>query len=598
MFKGIKVNKNTIVALYKITNNHNTSIFNISYINNGITTNICPSGSIKSAGGEYRNGILNWLNFNTFLNKPANLHIKEIYDEIQAYLKASLIERKLDFTVEYPNFVGKLDVPIDYIKIFSIAWFNFYYELALNLRSNKLNTEFDQIMKIYIKEDLSFFKSIIIKFKQDVVIFRNVCTNISNSDKIGQKITILYELEIENMHDIKYDIWKEIAVNERVSKLVTDNVTNGFPLIGPHFLIKTNEVIKLFDNKDQYKKIEQSKIAIVVRDLLEKAMYALNTSKSEKQKNKKRKENINKFINFTATNDSIYNYTADEFWLLRNNIHYNKNHAENFITSNTALNMISEHSGKTIYDICDINGGEFFAESQFANFNKYMFELCYNLYCLNTKIHCIHRDLHLNNITISMSVNDKVKLEDITDSKILFIVGKQKFIFANNFHNLCLIDFNSAIINPELFLEKSNIDTSILDIQINNLLYYLYSVKPEYEEYDQFLKGNAKYDFDTYFKILSALDLYNICAKLLSFLKLNKKKLKRVNVSKSKLLLEAILKLADYYLTDVFDEMINAKDNAKFKQMEWPILSIINNIFAENLYKSGDEIATVDTFGG
>jgi len=610
---SIKVNVNTIVALYKIRDvkSDNTVIYNISYINNEQTTYICPSGSMKSSGGEYREGILNWSNFNTFLDKPTNSKLKEMYTDIQSYLKNALVERKLDFYIEYPNFVGALDVnPIDHIKIFSITWFNFYCDLLLDLQPNKLNTEFIAIMKMHIKEDSAFFKDFIHKFKDDCATFRYICCNIMNSskmiphdiNKIGQKITILYDLELKNIHDFKYNIWKEIAINERVSKLVMDNITNGFSLMGPHFLIKTNKIIKLFDNPEQYKKIIQSEIANSVKDLLDKAISVLNTSTSKHNKPRKHdKHHRNKkyIDNVIASNDYLYarDYTEnDEFWLLRNNIKYDKNHAENFIISNTAINMISEHSGRTFYDVCsDINGTEIFADSEFVHFNKYMFELCYNLYCLNTKVHCIHRDLHLNNIIISPLFNDKAVV-GVTDPKILFIIGKQKFIFPNNFHNMCLIDFNISIINPEPFLTKQDITETdkLLDIQIENLLYYLYSIKPEYEEYDQFLKGNAKYYFDTYFKILSVLDIYNICAKFLSFIKLNKKKFKKLNVSKSKALVEAILKLSDYYITVIFDELINTNDHNKFKKMEWPILSIINSIFAENVYKSGSESSITD----
>ena len=132
---SIKFSKNTIIALYKITDsNGNTLIYNISYINSGKTTHICPSGSMKSTGGEYRNGILNWSNFNAVLYKPNNSRLKEMYTDIQKYLKSVLVERKLNFTIEYPNFIGKLDLMhVNYIKIFAITWFNFYYELALNL---------------------------------------------------------------------------------------------------------------------------------------------------------------------------------------------------------------------------------------------------------------------------------------------------------------------------------------------------------------------------------------------------------------------------------------------------------------------------------
>lgn len=609
---NIKFSKNTIIALYKISDsNGNTLIYNISYINSGKTTHVCPSGSMKSTGGEYRNGILNWSNFNAVLDNPKNSRLKEMYTDIQKYLKSVLVERKLNFTIEYPNFVGKLDLTqINYIKIFAITWFNFYYELALNQHSNKLNSEFITIMKMYVKDDLAAFKGILNKFTQDSIIFRYMCSNAIHSPKItshdqiklGQKITILYELELQNINDIRYDIWKEIAINERVTKLVTDAITNGFPLMGAHFLIKTDKIIKLFDNQDQYKKVKQSEIATTVKHLLEEALSKLNTPINLSLK--KNKKNISNFINYTVTKDSMYaqDYTQeDEFWLLRNNIQHNKNHSENFIISNTAITMISEHLGRTIYDMCsDINGSHLFSDEQFPNFNKYMFELCYNLYCLNTKVHSIHRDLHMNNIIISPSLNDNIEV-DIKDPKILFIVGDKKFIFPNNFHNLCLIDFNISIINPELFMKRGDNDMEdVLDIQVENLLHYLYSIKPEYEEYDQFLKGNAKYYFESYFKILSVLDIYNICYKLLSFLKMNKKKLKSVHHGKSKSLLEAMLKLSDYYISIIFDELINTNNYIKFQKMEWPILSIINSIFQENMYKSADskskDASITDTF--
>jgi hypothetical protein len=611
---SIKVSKDTIIALYKVTSNDtnntsiiNTSIYNISYINGVETTHICPSGSMKSVGGEYRNGILNWSNFNTFLDKPDNKKLKEMYGDIQSYLKYVLIERKLEFTIEYPNFEGELHIkPIDYIKIFSITWFNFYCELALDLQLNQLNTEFENIMKLYKQDDLVFFKSLINKFTNDNITFRYICNNIMNSPKVflhdlnilGQKITILYDLELQNKYDIKYDIWKEIAINQRVSKLVTDNITNGFPLMGPHFLIKTNKIIKLFDNPEQYKKIKQSEVAIIVKDLLDSAITALNTPTKYKPL-----KDVNDFI---VTKDHTYaqDYTEeDEFWLLRNNIRYDKNHAHNFIISDTAINMISEHSGRTIYDICSgTNGGDLFSDSQFPIFNKYMFQLCYNLYCLNTKIHCIHRDLHMNNIILSPLFNGSVDVH-IEDPKILYIIGKQKFIFPNNFHNVCLIDFNISIINPELFLDKKNKNTKsiknnedILGIQISQLLYYLYNIKPEYEQYDQFLRGNMKYYYTSYFKLLSVLDIYNICSKFLAFLKFNKKKFKTIKISKSKSLLEAILKLSDYHITVIFDDLINTNDHSKFLKMEWPVLSIINSTFQENVYKSGDEESITDIF--
>jgi hypothetical protein len=296
-----------------------------------------------------------------------------------------------------------------------------------------MNKEFEKIMRIYVKKDMEFFKEIHAKFIDNCAIFKYICSNVINSpkvflydlNKIGQKITILYETELNNIHDIKYDIWKEISINEKISKLVKDNITNGFPLMGPHFLIKTNKVINLFDNPEQYKKIEQSEIATTVKTLLDRAISTLNTDvvKKHKRKNINNIKNINNFINFTKTKDHNYaqDYTqADEFWLLRNNIKHDITHADNFIITNTAINMISEHAGRTFYDICVDNNNKIFADSEFATFNKYMFQICYNLYCLNTKVHCIHRDLHMNNIIISPLFNDAVEID------VVVVISKKK----------------------------------------------------------------------------------------------------------------------------------------------------------------------------
>jgi hypothetical protein len=77
---------------------------------------------------------------------------------------------------------------------------------------------------------------------------------------------------------------------------------------------------------------------------------------------------------------------------------------------------------------------------------------------------------------------------------------------------------------------------------------------------------------------------------------MNKKKFKGINVSKSHALLEAMFKSSNYYITVVFDEMINANDHTKFRKMDWPILSIINSTFSANVYKSDCDVSITDIF--
>ena len=63
-----------------------------------------------------------------------------------------------------------------------------------------------------------------------------------------------------------------------------------------------------------------------------------------------------------------------------------------------------------------------FDKDNFGIFTKYMFQICYNLYCLNSKLYTIHGDLHLNNITLNTILYKKNAKIDIKNPKLLYIL--------------------------------------------------------------------------------------------------------------------------------------------------------------------------------
>ena len=65
--------------------------------------------------------------------------------------------------------------------------------------------------------------------------------------------------------------------------------------------------------------------------------------------------------------------------------------------------------------------GNPFVESSHKIFNKYMFDICYNLYCMNSLSGLIHGDLHLNNVTLrAMTYKNVRDINDITNPTVLY----------------------------------------------------------------------------------------------------------------------------------------------------------------------------------
>lgn len=607
------LDSNMITALYKIKDldNNVAMIYNIAYLknlDNIYISHICPSGSIVSSGGEYRNNILYWPTLIKFLNKNAN--IKKIYDFIHDHFSKILTERRFELDIEYVCSTGKIQQikklcePLK-IYLFGITWFNFYYDKILGLISNNLNILFKNIMLKYKDEDEVFFKTALKSFdSNEINVFHYIINNIittnknyttnnvrKNICKIGQKMTILSLAEFQHLFNIEYNVWRELSINAIVSDLVVNRITNGFALSNNWFLIKMAKDTKLFDNPGQYERMERSKVAIKIIELLNQAKALTGTHKKKKDNSS---DSDNDFMNFSMSSLSSGYSTnkVNEFDDLRENINesivYTK---ENIIMSDTVLNMMSEYLGKTFYDISiDKNVSLIFSPDNYNNFRKYMFELCYNLYCLNAKAHVIHGDLHLNNIILSpMFYNIKV---DIADPKILFKIDDHEYIFDNNFYNLCIIDFDRSIINPEKYMEFHRKDVSkkfvnitskdtLLKNQTDNLLRYLYIIKPEYKEYIDDIEKNMLHHFDVHFKILSALDIYNITSKLLKFTKTSKK-LGKISYKSIKLL-EDIHASANYDITTTYESFLNKRNYDEIRSMEWPLLRIIKECFHSDL---------------
>ncbi len=660
MYRALPDSTDTITALYKIKDIHTRDkevSYAVGYIeqmpkksantlyidilekkygkklspsDNIFINNVCITGSVISKDGEYRSVILNWNSFQVLIKVHEN--IKKIYDYIYEYFSVALRERKYILLTEYYFPTDKLKNRFHYetellcssnkIQLFCIVWFNFYYTFYFGMVSNHTNEIFKGLMFKYKNEDIDFFKSIWKKFTYaDIELFRYVCSNyvkdqeietvhIYKKTKLGQKIIPLNLIEAQNFFNIEYAPWKEFFINIRASDLVINHISNGFSMASSWFIIK-NSNKQFFDNPAQADKLERSQIAIRIAELLtQAAIYTKHNINAENDM-----DFIGAVIQNMKNDSGIaVSWLSNEFKALykkiNDSIDYTK---ENIIMSNVSLGLITEFTGKTLYDAVFFSKKSayykkiipnIFDVKNYTHFRKYMFQICYNLYCLNSKLHVIHGDLHLNNMTLNPLFYKKNVSIDVKDPKILYILNDQyQYIFSNNFYDICIIDFSRSIIDVE-YHAKFKMDHIPYDIthnkdhllrrQTKELLNYLYSTKPEYKQFESGLENNMLYNFSAYFKILTTLDLYNLTSKFIDFLKSNHS----IKPCKDSVgLVMEINRSAEYYISVILNRLITQRNFKEIEEMDWPLFSIINDIFNDNRFtKSSISDKIVDIY--
>jgi hypothetical protein len=550
------------VSLYKIVYIDEKVIYNISYTDND-KKYICPTGSIKSHIGNYRNGMIDVSTFRAFLAK--NDSVKELFERILTYVKDREGERKFDFEVEYIKQPSRKKASRDSSTVdntaaqftYAIALFTFYYNYLSNEITTDFNPDYKRIMITYQDEDRKVFKDI--KKHKDATTLYFACTGtLETKHKIGQKLTMLTLSESQNLFDPNSMLWKELYIQFKLSDLVVNGISNGFALISSWFIIDNEHTHKLFDGVRQLGRIRNSKLAEGVVKVLSNA--------------KLRMKEIDREVG------SYYREINDKMHVLDTRINNDVKYAkENIILSNVVLTTIMQDLGNTFFNTV-INTQNMFSRSNSAEFDKYMFELCYNLYCLNTKVYAIHGDLHLNNLIISDTCE-----RDSTN--IVFQIEDEKYVFPNTSKkHLCIIDFGHTICNAEhvsSFRQVHDRD-KFLSTQIDDLLRYLYSIYKDYKDHNDVFRKKLQYHYWAFFKILTALDIYIVTTGISSMMK-HHKGIGSVSREASDLVHD-IKKSCDYYLINYVELLLGMSDYSTIEEVPWPNIDIIKKHFAK--YKS------------
>ncbi len=583
--------------------------------------------SLVSSDGEFRNNFVTMAALRKCINFDSPVF--ELWEDIYKFISDKIINEDLVLTSSsfYPTKEVQGDeATLEHSlsatrlkgRLFAAAWFNDMFNAHENLTENHINEKYKVVMFDIIKDDMKFFTSLIKKHTMDKIMYMhgalmqfNYNTQTKFQSVFGQKIIPLNLSEIENPFNIRYKPWREYLIARRMSSLVLNNVACGFPLLVNFIYIK-NTHKGLFDNDAQYGKMEKSEMVKDVAALLVKANNLTSKIIEESEIEKKIKDErklikstlINKFKTLGHKIKAPIDYSSEEI-----------------IMSNVALCMFSEYVGRTFFDALLLSKkspyynslvGDFFKKSNFPLFEKYIFELCYNLLCMN-KHGVIHGDLHLNNVTLRPKYSKSYRDIGIIDNpKELFVVGEDEYqyLLPTVSYNTSVIDFSRSIVHIDqisefedprlpkiLFPIVENIDAFNLE-QINKLSYLYVQLIPDMSKHRDEVFMCIKNKYDASFKLLTVMDIYKFTSSLIILFnaKESSTELPKINP----LMIELVRKInrsAEIHLVTGMNKLMrDGEHESHVNQMELPMLSIIKQVFTHLLVDQNSTGTIVDVF--
>ena len=543
----------------------------------------CVSPSLLSQDGEYRNKFLFYIRFSNFLNE--NRKLFEVIEKIMIHK----IEKD-DLSLEYEHFFPQVE--FEYLGesldnqiindnllmiFFGVFWLLEIHNIKLGLQENHINPKFNQLFFSHLADDMKEYDAIVKRF--GVAYINNVIEElyypgyrqfnvnkniISSKQMMGQKLRPLNVGEVQKPFNILYDPWREMYLHILTNSLLVNYICPSFAVFVDWIYIK-NSKKGLFDNEQQYQKLDYSERALAITRKLREAQRVTYL----------REKKSKKFLNtlFETLNDKI-----------EDPVEYVKSF---LLMSNVTLGFITENVGRTFYDLPYLSKIKYWTDAvgdllnRYEIFSKYIWDICYAILCINVKLGMTHSDLHLNNVTI----NDLDGLAKSKNPTVMYQVMGYWFKFPTKGPYAYIIDFSRGTIHPRNiekyphFKNRDEYEKFIFDQNIRMIEAYEASfptfVKIHFEKIRDMIENN----FDKFYMLYSAIDIYNFCSKLGKYLADNK------TISENLSLLNKIVKIAERILTVMMLKLINNPD----LEIEWPLFTIMKECFSENIVPTGQK---------
>lgn len=560
---------------------------------------ICHSSTFRSADGEYRRRLIPYQQFVNVIDENSkifaeldNHFIGEIGDEkinlsynVNFKYRPEKSESKKFKKYLLPSLEKSILIKLEnqlqqnriILKSFYCAWL---LDSRKNLRNDFENHVFqDYQMAMYGKEDRDFLQKFASnelepKRTQELILIKKGLTFIYSTPNrratvtmCGQKIIPLTIKMTEAPRDIRLATWREIFITSHVGDLVINGISPSFPIIADWFFISGSNS-NLFDNSIYHIKEQHSNIALQI-------LRELEQSRSKTY----------------VKSGQLPLYLSYKMEILSEKIEIPMDFAEHdIIQSGYSICLLSEHLGRTIADLPKnmMNStrskiyGPIFKNMNW--FSKYIFELIYSLWCLNSFMKIIHGDLHLNNITIfdKIPTINRSGVTKCPGSHVLYNVQDEMFIFPHNGTFIAIIDFSRGFIWDLDALEKENINTNALSKDYENRIFSFFNQEiPEYtKKHNIDIWSLIRKNFDTVYKIAEGLDFYKFSTDFLALIEgeilQNPKYVEAycdINVIRGKIL-PFLKKIRSYTMERIYENFNKLIENPDLSEADFPHLNL------------------------
>ncbi len=567
---------------------------------------VCHGPTFKSQDGEYRRRVIVWLQFERLFVKYA-----DVFAKIEALVVQKMKAARLTFQVDsfFPigcavgedkvnEFIDNQRLPI---KLFVMCWAHDFFNIHEKIAENHMSPAYQQI--IYQADDIPIFNEIVktmTRSRYMAMVSRCASFKIDpdesdynlNDMSCGQKITPLSAIEAVKTDDINFNVWREIYIANLTSNLVLNLISPSFPFINNWFYIQ-NAHGGLFENLAMHEKYTHSAVASDISRQL---------------------QDLDKFNYVKADRDE--GAISSKFFRLSKSIHRSIIYADSDIKlTDLAVCVTSEYVGRTMRDLPtivnhtqttpDFNQGYIRTFTDISTFSRHMFEFIYAFYCMNSKIGIIHGDIHMNNATIfplyTMMAKDKV----IIEASVLYIVGQQCYVFPHTGLFSMIIDFSRAVVGDSTRLEHEfgprYAEMYFIEQRLR-VLQLIYNYFPKFvSKYRDQIEGLILTNFPLVFKAITVVDTFVIMSNVLAMFALdNTFVTEQVKIAPgAHKLLKAIIARSETLFVDNMQALIDRKVTS-VDELEWPNLTIIRELFADNVMDPADiienAIQIVDVF--
>jgi len=450
------------------------------------------------------------------------------------------------------------------ILAYEFCWLYDYYNIINGFEENHMNIQYKYILydKYNVEENekdleaLNKIRSILSRnfnissytvFQDNIYNFMFLPVDVySNSDifrysiyslnwKYGYKFIPTTYGELLNIENILYPIWAEIMFAKIAHKIVLSGICPSFPLYKDWFIVNSNNGI-IFDGESIREKYRDSTIGENIIDELQHAI--IHTYKD--------KDPMHGFLN------SKFKRSYKLIEIAR------KYQIDHVAITKLSVGITSDFIGRTLRDSSQFILSNERSHSMIREnmsdpdtFAHIVFNYIYGASAL-ARQKVIHADMHINNITLYYWH----RYRHYVNRKTMYIISPEN-IYLFKYFGLYggIIDFSRSLYGDFYKIREENDDEFVekfKNIQISRIKEIVELHFPNiYAKFGNNFIDIFKTNFETAFKVLTAIDIIIPCRSIYIFMQTDKNYKKIISAESLELLKQIVNYAEDNFVLDI-----------------------------------------------